>query len=871
MFDFQNKPGLLFVWATLLPLAAFTLLLVLGGIRNFLRPYRNQEPWAAAFHVLDTVVTARGGFFIGFAGIVLAFLCSFSGFCWYLGEIQPVNELRDKIKTHEHAHKDGEGGHHEAHDSEKKLAEAEEELESRWSDHFIWAAINPRGLYDDQHGTRLTVGYRIDSLSAVMFVMVTFVASLIFLFSSGYMAEELQPMVEDHEVHTDHGHFARRGRFGRFFLFLSLFCFSMLNLLLADNLFQIFVSWELVGVCSYLLIGFYYERTSASNAANKAFITNRVGDAGFIIGLLILWTYVGTLNFQEIFDRIRCHDPISHATNDEFDHMIVAGDYDAATGEFRTAAPREAGDYVLLMPREPAKHFHLPKGKDANGDYYIARAREHPLSNQFGVMPYWLLVVAGLGIFLGCVGKSAQFPLQVWLPDAMEGPTPVSALIHAATMVAAGVYLVGRTYPLFTPEVLLTIAYIGGITLFVAASIAIVMTDIKKVLAYSTVSQLGYMMLGLGVGGWAAGLFHLLTHAFFKALLFLGSGSVIAGCHHVQDMGRMGGLFDKMKITGTTMLIGVFAIAGFPLFSGWYSKDAVLAHAFGFAWVNKQHMLLFLLPLVTAGITTFYMFRMWFMTFAGKPRDHHVYEHAHETPWPMTAPLVILAALSICVAWGWPVWDAKESALLELLTYSQPDSVEADFGKEPHGHGAAPMEHVDEAEAAELERPTAQAHRLHDLAGALAIILVILGTAFALGTYYYRILDPADSVQQFLPLHRFLSHKWYFDELYSAIIVKPGIMFSRWAATFDRVVIDGFVNLVGKLGVLGSKISGWFDKGVVDGLVNLMANVWYGIGTGLRGVQTGYLRSYVLFLALAAMGLFVLLTAYVSALSRAAQ
>ena len=295
-------------------------------------------------------------------------------------------------------------------------------------------------------------------------------------------------------------------------------------------------------------------------------------------------------------------------------------------------------------------------------------------------MPYWMLVLAGLGIFLGCVGKSAQFPLQVWLPDAMEGPTPVSALIHAATMVAAGVYLVGRCYPLFTPEARLIIAYTGGITLFVAATVAVVMTDIKKVLAYSTVSQLGYMMLALGVGGWMAGLFHLVTHAFFKALLFLGSGSVIYGCHHEQDMRKMGGLFPKMKITALTMLVGVLAIAGIPLFSGWYSKDSILAQALGFSYVHRQHLLLFLLPLVTAGLTTFYMFRMWYMTFAGTPRDHHVYEHATESPWLMTAPLVALAVCSLAVAWGWPIWDAKASWLEHQLHHAQPNSVIADFG-----------------------------------------------------------------------------------------------------------------------------------------------------------------------------------------------
>ena len=377
---------------------------------------------------------------------------------------------------------------------------------------MTWAAVHPAGQKDPDRASWLRVGYRVDMLSAVMFVMVTFIGTLIHLFSMGYMDDELNKVVEDHEIHTEHGHYHRRGRFGRFFLFLSLFCFSMLNLLLADNLFQIFVSWELVGVCSYLLVGFYFERTSASNAANKAFITNRVGDAGFIIGLLIIWTYIGTFNFQEIFQRVRCPELIAH-NKDEANRVIYA-DFKENTEKgnptLMVNKPGAGGQYVLLFPRDQDHvHFH------GAGETVVVRAEPNP--EQFGYMQHWMLVVAGLGIFLGCVGKSAQFPLQVWLPDAMEGPTPVSALIHAATMVAAGVYLVGRCYPLFTYEVLLTISYVGAVTIFVAASIAIVMTDIKKVLAYSTVSQLGYMMLGLGVGGWAAGLFHLLTHAFFKA------------------------------------------------------------------------------------------------------------------------------------------------------------------------------------------------------------------------------------------------------------------------------------------------------------------------------------------------------------------
>src|SRR5216683_247836 len=492
---------------------------------------------------------------------------------------------------------------------------AGQEHSQLWAADVDWTrlAVPSRDHSTIGRASVLRLGYRIDSLTVVMFLMVTLIAALIHLFSIGYMSDELEPMVEDHQVHTEEGPLKRRGRFGRFFMFLSLFCFSMLNLVLADNLFQVFLSWELVGICSYLLISFYYERQSASNAANKAFIVNRVGDAGFILGLLILWNYFGTFNFQEIFHQVRC--PIRDAEGREVNRAgeIVRANPLMGSPEKRVlqVAERGKGSEAILFPIEPNLdpdedgHFHGPETEDE------IPTRLNPLPDQFGSMPYWLLVAAGLGIFLGCVGKSAQFPLHVWLPDAMEGPTPVSALIHAATMVAAGVYLVGRCYPLFAPEALLVIAYTGGITLFVAATIAVVMTDIKKVLAYSTVSQLGYMMLALGVGGWAAGLFHLVTHAFFKALLFLGSGSVIYGCHHEQEMTKMGGLYPKMKITAWTMLIGVLTIAGLPLFSGWYSKDAIMAQTLGFFMVHKEHFLLFFLPLVTAGITVFYMFRMW--------------------------------------------------------------------------------------------------------------------------------------------------------------------------------------------------------------------------------------------------------------------
>jgi NADH-quinone oxidoreductase subunit L len=712
---------------------------------------------------------------------------------------------------------------------EKPLSAAARAADA-WTGSIDWATLPE---FAGRPATALTLGYRVDSLTAIMFLMVTFVATVIHVFSIGYMSEELAPVVEDHQVHTEQGHLKRRGRFGRFFLFLSLFCFSMLNLVLADNLFQVFLSWELVGICSYLLIGFYYERQSAANAANKAFITNRVGDAGFIIGLLILWTYVGTFDFQKIFERIRCPVQDSHGVimGAHLQNKIVRANFVATEGTQSEPKlqhpPNNEGSQVILFP----SNFH----KEELAEPFAAKSgfdKDH-----FGTMPYWLLVAAGLGVFLGCVGKSAQFPLHVWLPDAMEGPTPVSALIHAATMVAAGVYLVGRVFPLFTPEALLVIAYTGGITLFLAATIAVVMTDIKKVLAYSTVSQLGYMMLGLGVGGWVAGLFHLLTHACFKALLFLGSGSVIYGCHHEQDMLKMGGLRRKMPITAYTMLAGLLAIAGMPLFSGWYSKDAILAHAYGFFHVNPHHFLLILLPLLTAGVTAFYMFRMWFLTFSGEPRDEHVYERAHESPWLMTIPLILLAVLSFAVAWGWPLYDAEASILDNQIHHSQPASVTADFSA-----------------------VSAYAQGFHFVVGLVALAIVGVGILFASLLYYSRVLDAEEAKEQFPGLYRFLWNKWYFDELYSAVLVQPALAVAQWCRAFDFGIIDRTVDALGRLTVRVSKWDGQFDLRIIDGLANLTARVIYACGGWLRRVQTGYIRSYVLFLVLTAIGIFFVLT-----------
>ncbi len=419
----------------------------------------------------------------------------------------------------------------------------------------------------------------------------------------------------------------------------------MLGICISGNLAMTFVFWELVGICSYFLIGFYIERHSASTAANKAFIVNRVGDFGMLIGLMTIWSTLGTFNFGDMKDCGRQRpSPACSAS--------------CTKSKTTTSSPRRRHDR-LRSPRPDCRTSSANGGDDSRRQKPESPNLRDDTNDHWG---HWLLLIAGVGLFCGCMGKSAQFPLHVWLPDAMEGPTPVSALVHSATMVAAGVFLVGRIYPMLSPEALLVIAAIGCITLFLAATIAITAVDIKRVLAYSTVSQLGYMMLALGLGGWVAGLFHLITHAFFKSLMFLCSGSVIHAVH-TNDMRQMGGLRHKMPITAYTMLIGCLAISGIGIpfvfgFSGFHSKDAIIEQAIQL----RQHQRRLTLvcgccssALFGAALTSFYMFRLWYMTFAGEPRDHHRYDHAHESPRVMTRPLLILLAVfAVCAGWWLP-------------------------------------------------------------------------------------------------------------------------------------------------------------------------------------------------------------------------
>ena len=636
-----------------------------------------------------------------------------------------------------------------------------------------------------------SMGFLFDSVTAVMLLVVTIVSSLVHIFSIGYM-------------HGD-------PRYPRFFAFLSLFSFSMLFLVVSDNLLGIYIGWELVGVCSYLLIGFWFEQDAPANACKKAFMTTRVGDVGMFIGMMMLFTKFRTLSLY--------------------------GDQ----GIFALASNLTAGDMTWLS-------------------------------------------IAGVLIFCGAVGKSAQIPLHTWLPDAMEGPTPVSALIHAATMVAAGVYLTARMFPILTTDSSLVIAYVGGITALVAATIAIVRFDIKRVLAYSTISQLGYMMLAIGAGSYVAGIFHLTTHAFFKALLFLGSGSVIHAfhaAHHAhdhdhahdddhahtdghaatfdsfgidpaQDMRHMGGLRRKMPITFVTMLIATLSIAGVPyIFSGFWSKDAVLVEVLyrAISWDSVHHYILFGMAALAAVITAFYMFRLIFMTFTGEPRNQEMHDGAHESPLKMAIPLIILAVLSFPIVNKWSFekyvkqpdqphihapkharYDSSQGALHAQLGLSDAHAA----GEDTHHEDAAVHHDPDH-------------DRAHNIVVPLSFVIVILGIGLSALFYYWKRFSADAVAARLRPIYTLLWNKYYFDEFYDGVIVALTVAGSKVLGLFDLRFIDGIVNGVGVTVQAGcSRFAGWFDNTFVDGLVNLVARIIWYVGGRVRRVQTGMIQNYLL-------------------------
>ena len=548
------------------------------------------------------------------------------------------------------------------------------------------------------------IGFSIDRLTAVMLLLVTTVSSLVHIYTIGYM-------------HKDTG-------YARFFSYIALFTFSMLMLVMADNLLQLFIFWEAVGLCSYLLIGHWYDRPAACSAATKAFIINRVGDFGFMLGLLLVWYSFGSLDYHEIFAR----------------------------------AHESAGDMMNLL---------------------------EPFDGAWDVS---VLTMICLLLFTGAIGKSAQVPLHVWLPDAMEGPTPISALIHAATMVTAGVFMVARLAPIYTlsPTAMTVVALTGGLTMVVGATIAMTQTDIKRIVAYSTVSQLGYMVMACGLDAYAAGMYHLLTHGAFKALLFLGCGSVIIALHHEQDMRRMGGLKDKLPVTYWTFLVGSLALAGFPLTSGFFSKDELLVAAWS---AGPLGQFLTLLGLVTALMTAFYSFRLVFVIFWGPSHvDPHHADHIHEPSQTMTTPLIVLAILSIATGY------------LGIPEFLGP-MFETGVGSAAHG-------------------------------GAASIVIMVLATSMGLigiaGAYYVYVLNPPlpdQFARKWQSLYQGSLNKWYVDEAYDRTIVRP--TFSAASELWKRV-----------------------DVAMIDGAVNGVARAIAWSGWVLRLAQSGQVQHYALGMAL---------------------
>ena len=594
------------------------------------------------------------------------------------------------------------------------------------------------------------LGFLIDNITVLMLFVVALISGLVHYFSIAYMKGD--------------------ERYNRYFAYLGIFTFSMNGIVLTHNILMMYIFWELVGLSSYLLIGFWFEKKSASDAGKKAFIVNRIGDIGMFAGILILYLTYNTFSFDQIFSS------------------IAAG--------------------------------HLPFNSD-----------------------FWL-TITGILLFMGAIGKSAQFPLHVWLPDAMEGPTPVSALIHAATMVAAGVYLTLRIFGLLTADAMIFIAVIGMLSAFIPATIALTQNDIKKVLAYSTVSQLGYMVMALGVGAYKFAFFHLVTHAFFKACLFLGSGSVIHAMHHEQDIRNMGGLRKKLPLTYATFLISSLAISGIPLTSGFLSKDGILASSYAFASLTG-HWLFPTVGFLVALLTAFYMFRLIIITFHGEPKDHHKFEHAHESPFVMAMPLAVLATLSIFIFYTPNPFSADQgwffNKWINTPVLSAPNQTRFDFMQ------SNPQEITNSAhgEITYSEVYTEAMHAAHYPAMILSLIMALSGILIAFLFYQWKKVDVEKLTNSLKPLYTFSLNKWYFDELYDKTFVAGTIGLSKFLGWFDLKIIDGIVNGAAELTRMFSFFIGAFDRIVVDGLVNLTAYISGFIGLIFRRVQTGKVQTYL--------------------------
>ena len=657
---------------------------------------------------------------------------------------------------------------------------------------FPWFDVNYKDLI-----FKIDMGFFLDNMTAVMLLMVTGTASLIHLFSTYYMKGD-------------------SGGYGRFFVYMSLFTSAMLGLVLADNLLMIFIFWELMGFCSYSLIGFYNKKEKAGMASIKAFMTTRVGDVFFLLGILAVWSVVGSVSIPDIYEAIALN---------KFDGLYGA--------------------------------FGIP-----------------------------LATFAAICIFLGTIGKSAQFPLQVWLPDAMMGPTPCSALIHAATMVAAGVYLSLRMYPLMELGGLTTfIAYTGAITAFGAATIALIQTDLKAVLAYSTISQLGYMVLGIGVGSYNAAFMHLITHAVFKACLFLSAGSVIHSLHdhhthaHVQEMTRMGGLKKKMPFTFLAMMFCTLAIAGVPLFSGFVSKDRILGDALYWGFMQNNpltHGLVPILGFTAAILTAFYMFRMMFLTFFKEPRDKELFDHTHEEKLSINrnVPLLILSVFTLGF---WFSGSLTGQGLVKFTSLENKDWFKTlvvnpapekflNLKREPLQMSADSRGAMDFTRSVYSSKYSAdpdvdhQIHYAHKLGAIISVIIAFLGIFVAFLMYFQKSINPTKVYEAFSWWGRALKNKYYFDDFYIGFLIKKVLLgFNNLLAVFDMGIYDRyFVDGTEKLNRAFFRAAKWMDNLIVDsilvdgtGVAVRMFNVV------LRVIQSGKIQMYFLVLIFVLCGYIV--------------
>jgi NADH-quinone oxidoreductase subunit L len=630
------------------------------------------------------------------------------------------------------------------------------------------ASIHLQYLWFTIGHTQIVAGVWLNNLSVLMLLLVSIIALPVHIYSMAYMKGD--------------------ERYTRYFAYLSFFCFAMLGLVIVDNLIVVYLFWELVGFASYLLIGFWFIRDKAVQANKKAFIMNRIGDVGLMVAIGIIFSMFHTFDLDLLFG---------------------------------------SGNLV--------GHANLHNGLWSTAAHFATSAQGVPqLISAATQLPAYLYYIACAGIILAVAAKSAQFPLHTWLPDAMEGPTSVSALIHAATMVAAGIFLLGRVYPFFTPDVLTIIAIIGCFTAFMAATIALTQNDLKRILAYSTISQLGFMVMGMGVGAYSSSLFHLATHAFFKCLLFLSAGVIIHEMSHLkhkhhldidpQSILHMGGLRKLMPVTFITCCVAALALIGFPLTSGYLSKDGILIQAF--EWSHGKSWAYSIIPIgamLTSLLTTFYIARLIFKVFFGELRLKHIdasiEPEAHEGDWHLSLPMVLLALCSLFPLFSFNPFEFKGSWLMQGFP--------AIADMESNYHILVPI-----------------------IINAVGLLVIYLAYA----------VYAKQSVHWFKQkglLFNISFNQWYIDSFYNGVIVKLVLIIGKVLYWFDQHIIDGFVNLLGKIGIALSKISAWFDRYIIDGLLHLITDVVKQAGNFIRGFQTGKVQNYLFTM------LFIILVVYV--------